>query len=185
MVQPRVFVTSDNHFGHFNSIRYCNRPFRSAEQMDSKMIANWNRVVSDIDVIYHLGDFAFKGGDQNGRHLGARDYVKHLRGTKILILGNHEKESNTAYMRMGFAGVLEEAVIKHCGVRLLLIHIPPLVIPSHVDYVLAGHIHQKQPSEIGNIQEPDRILNVCVEHHHYAPLLLETAVSRLRKVNGK
>ena len=41
----RVFFTSDTHFNHTNIIRYCDRPFRSTDEMNEKMIDNWNSAV--------------------------------------------------------------------------------------------------------------------------------------------
>ena len=37
-----VFFTADPHFGHTNIIRYENRPFASAEEMDQELIRRWN-----------------------------------------------------------------------------------------------------------------------------------------------
>ena len=53
-----IFFTSDHHFGHYNVIKYCNRPFTSAQQMDEIMILRWNETVLPDDEVYYLGDFA-------------------------------------------------------------------------------------------------------------------------------
>jgi calcineurin-like phosphoesterase family protein len=33
-----TWFTSDFHFGHFNIIRYCNRPFASTEEMNGRIL---------------------------------------------------------------------------------------------------------------------------------------------------
>lgn len=43
------FYISDTHFGHQNIIRYDNRPFSTADEMDEALIDRWNDVVSDED----------------------------------------------------------------------------------------------------------------------------------------
>lgn len=48
------FVLADTHFGHANVIKYDNRPFADVNEMDNKMIQNWNSVVKPSDTIYHL-----------------------------------------------------------------------------------------------------------------------------------
>jgi calcineurin-like phosphoesterase family protein len=77
-----IFITADQHFGHENIIKFCNRPFKTTEEMDKMLIENWNKTVGSDDIIYHLGDFTL------GNFKIAKDYFKQLNG-KIQVLGNH------------------------------------------------------------------------------------------------
>ena len=54
------YYISDTHFGHLNCIRFDNRPFASAEEMDAELIRRWNEKVSDGDDIYFLGDLTYR-----------------------------------------------------------------------------------------------------------------------------
>ena len=80
-----VFFTSDTHFGHGNIIKYSNRPFRDADQMNEALIANWNAIVKPDDTVWHLGDFAFMQASQfKAMHW-------RLNGNIHIVLGNHDK----------------------------------------------------------------------------------------------
>ena len=57
----QTHFTADTHFNHANIIRYCRRPFGSVREMNEALVSNWNRVVAEDDVVYHLGDFGFGG----------------------------------------------------------------------------------------------------------------------------
>ena len=52
-----LYFSSDHHFFHANVIRYCNRPFGSVQEMNEALILNWNKTVTNDDIVYHLGDF--------------------------------------------------------------------------------------------------------------------------------
>jgi calcineurin-like phosphoesterase family protein len=76
----KIFVTSDTHFGHNNIIKYCNRPFKTSQEMDETLIKNYNSVVSNDDHVYFLGDFSMSNDPEY------LNYIFHrLHGRKFLI----------------------------------------------------------------------------------------------------
>ena len=83
----RKFFLSDTHFNHTNILRMQPRPFKSIEQHDEAMIERWNAVVSDDDVVYHLGDFAL--GLNNPERI--RSIFSRLCGRKFLVYGTRYK----------------------------------------------------------------------------------------------
>ena len=78
------WFTADQHFGHFNVIRYCDRPFKDVQEMEDELVRRWNEVVAPGDTVYCVGDFslspqiAFRVRDR-------------LRACLKLIPGNHDK----------------------------------------------------------------------------------------------
>lgn len=83
---PGIHFTADPHFGHANIIQHCKRPFSTAEEMDERMVANWNAVVGKRDTAYILGDFAYRCTMEY-----AVGILKRLNGNKHIILGNHDE----------------------------------------------------------------------------------------------
>lgn len=81
----KIYFTSDPHYDHFNIINHCNRPFTSKNEMNQTLINNWNKVVTNDDITFILGDFCF--GSKNAW----KKYLDQLNGKKYLILGNHDR----------------------------------------------------------------------------------------------
>ena len=82
-----TWITSDSHLGHENIIKFTDRPFCSADEMDAALIASWNSVVGKYDIVFHLGDFTLGGVNI------ARKYFRQLKGD-IRVLNNfwhHDK----------------------------------------------------------------------------------------------
>ncbi len=82
-----LFFTSDIHFFHNNIIEYCNRPWRSAEEMNEGIINNWNSVVGRNSVVFILGDVAMGG---RGKAERLAKILSRLNGKKYLVPGNHD-----------------------------------------------------------------------------------------------
>ena len=84
-----IYFTADTHFFHSNIINLCDRPFKNVDEMNKVLIRNWNSYITELDEIYILGDFLFKGtGGQ------ANAILNTLNGKKYLIRGNHDKFLN-------------------------------------------------------------------------------------------
>lgn len=79
-----VFFTADLHLGHESIIKHSSRPFNSVQEMDEKIIDNWNEVVHNGDIIYVLGDMCWKNH---------KEYARRLNGQINLAPGNHDKMS--------------------------------------------------------------------------------------------
>ncbi len=142
--QTKVFFTSDTHFGHSNIIKYCQRPFNSAEHMDEVLISNWNEVVSPQDIVFHLGDFCF------GRDKEWIEILKRLNGTKYLILGNHDikKIANSSQIQDYFADINMQMRVVVDKQKILLNHYPFLCFEGGYQNVwqLFGHVHSSKHS---------------------------------------
>ena len=72
--------------GHYNNIRYCNRPFSSTGEMDAAILANLNRKAGENDRLFFLGDFCKGGADQAKRY---RDRI--LCKNVHFVEGNHDR----------------------------------------------------------------------------------------------
>lgn len=102
-----IWFTSDIHFGHQNILEYTDRPFVNINEHDEAIIDRYNNKVQQGDVCYFLGDIFFGCSTEK-----ARDYLSRMRGTKILIKGNHDKNKDVWYYQVGFDVVLEQAQIR-------------------------------------------------------------------------
>ena len=69
------FITSDTFFGRDQILQIANRfSFNNIRDMESKLIKNWNSVVTDDDSVIHLGNFAWDP-------ITARRVIAKLNGT--------------------------------------------------------------------------------------------------------
>ena len=54
----KTFVVGDTHFYDENILHFCDRPFKTVEEMNNYMVFKWNEVVSNEDTVIVNGDFA-------------------------------------------------------------------------------------------------------------------------------
>lgn len=160
----KIFIISDTHFGHENILKFTDnggnliRNFSDVYDMNEYMVDRWNNMVSDEDIIYHLGDVYFGKG---------WEILPRLKGKKRLILGNHDNAKDQrlhkCFDKISMWRVFPEY---NCVLTHVPIHGSSLF---RVGYNLHGHIHQ-QPSP------SPRHVNCSVEVQDYMPRLIEDLV---------
>lgn len=111
------FVTSDWHIGHENSLKFDNRPFRDLNHMHRVLVNNFNACVPKNGVTYFLGDVGLCKGELLAK------IINKLNGTKILVLGNHDKGMNAMY-KLGFDMVMNGAMIIIAKEFVTMTHCP-------------------------------------------------------------
>jgi calcineurin-like phosphoesterase family protein len=191
-----VFFTADLHFDHKNIIEYCQRPYKSVQEMNEALIANWNDVVNKGDEVYILGDFSLSTKN-------LPDIATQLNGHKYLIPGNHDSAHPMRSKAQKERHKYEAAGIEVMGTHtyfpvpgtdpiayLALNHFPykhlsgddprypelrPLIEEEFDNTVglLHGHCHLSHRL-IGNC------LNVGVDVHGYKPISLEDVLKELK-----
>ena len=182
-----VFFTADPHFGHTNIIRYENRPFASAEEMDQELIRRWNETVSPEDTVYLEtgyarseddirflervralpGDFSFYGKEKSTEILSA------LQGHIRLVMGNHDTRSTQWYRDCGFEEVYDCPILFE---SFWLLSHEPLYLNSNMPYGnLFGHVHGNPAYADASSQS----CCVCVERTDYRPISFEEVKRRM------
>lgn len=169
-----IYLISDTHFYHKNIIKYENRPFSSVEEMNEKLIENWNRVVTDRDYVFHLGDFCFASDKYSGTYkekyiATSKELLDRLNGHKVLIHGNHDL-SKKICEQCGWEFVVDSYTLIIHGVEYRCVHNPKY--DNNKNCIIHGHIHGSSPFCYGvkNKDTSKIYFNVSAECINYTPI---------------
>ena len=173
----KIYIISDTHFNHSNILKYCNRPFKSVEEMNEAIINNWNKLVKKNDLIYHLGDFFL--GSKNE----LKDIVSKLNGTIYLIRGNHDRLTIKSYEDSGIK-VLKKAPIVLEDFNVLLSHRPlpdSMIKDGYIN--IHGHIHEKKIEDIydNTLFSKDKHINASLDVLDFKPMLLSKLLEKEKR----
>lgn len=175
----RIFFTSDTHFGHKNAINFCKRPFASVEEMDQRLIDNWNSIVGPTDDVYHLGDFCFNGAQRWWELIGA------LHGRIHLILGNHDLKYIDKGILYMFCEVSYQKVLYFNNRMIYLNHVPFLCYggDERGNIQLYGHVHSGPNSTSRDLPRLETCYktqyDVGVDNNDYKPISLTEIMRKL------
>jgi calcineurin-like phosphoesterase family protein len=126
-----VRFIADLHFGHENMARH--RGFASAAEQDEYIVAQWNKTVHKRDITYILGDVTMEKANY--------DILDRLNGMKRVVLGNHDKQEDTAKLMSHVNSVA--GMVQYKGIFLTHCPIHPMELDYRVRYNIHGHIHSK------------------------------------------
>ena len=141
-----AWIISDLHFNEMDLKRaFPNRP------TDDELVRRINAKVGRKDILFVLGD------------CGDLEYVKKLRGYKVLIMGNHDTGA-TKYEEV-FDEVYEGALI--IGEKIIFSH-EPVQIPWAFNF--HGHNHAQKKNAPNH-------MNVCADVIGYEPAHLNSLLN--------
>lgn len=141
---------------------------------DEALITAWNSRVKDDDVVWFLGDFAFKDTKK------AQEIGRRLKGHKRMIMGNHDREKPEFYYTCGFEYVSPLPVVLKR--KFILSHAPIFVdyiedengdtvrvdLPLGKFFNIYGHVHSHE----GFNTIDNQSACVCVERINFTPVKL-------------
>lgn len=161
------YYVSDLHFGHKNILEMCKRPFSSIEEMDERLVENWNKRVKKNDKVYILGDLIYKSTTP------PEAYLERLKGEKVLILGNHDKWwVDKVDLTKYFSFVMRLDVINTGKGKATLCHFPMMDFEGR--YLIHGHIHANTDMDYWSVlKNSDRTLNAGVDVNGFQPVTFD------------
>ncbi len=172
------WYTADLHFGHENIIKYSFRPFKSSDDMEKKIIKNFNDRINPRHHLFIIGDFSFYNTSDRGEGKKRKWfwYSDQLFGNKIFLQGNHDSRN---HLKTGIINM----VIKEAGMRIFLTHRPQDIIFDY-DLYLVGHVHEKWKHRIYNDGQRNHVIvNVGVDMWNFKPVSINEILKYLRKEN--
>jgi calcineurin-like phosphoesterase family protein len=177
----KVFFTSDTHFNHGNIIEYCQCPFKNVDAMNEKIINNWNSVVGEDDIVFHLGDFCLGGSAEWNKVLDR------LNGHIYLTYGNHDLKNIRQGVSDRFEYVGMQMRIEIGKQKIYLNHYPFLCFEGGYKDVwqLFGHVHTRKNNtgvDAGRLQYlyPTQY-DVGVDNNDFTPVSYEQVRSIIKK----
>ncbi len=173
--EGKIFLISDTHFDHENIIRFCNRPFRSLEEMQKTLVNRWNLTVTNEDTVYFLGDMTY------GKKRQPIDYwLGKLNGKIKFIRGNHDEDEVITKA----TELSEKYPLVYQGNKFLLMHDP--YRPANWDgWLIHGDKHNNNLEDYPFMNHEKKTINICSELVGYAPIAIDKIILNLSKNEQK
>lgn len=172
-MNSRIFITTDTHW--FWNMEKFGRPNNHTEQ-SINMLCYY---LKQNDILVHLGDIM---------HEGHRNQLKAIMsmiaGKKVLVRGNHDKQTNNWYLNNGFDFVCDQFITR----KIVFSH-KPIPKIQDTDMCIHGHFHanprERWEKELLDIYD-DNYHKLLVLEDGYSPWRLDNkTLKRMSPVNTK
>lgn len=179
----KKYIIADTHFGHRHIIQYCNRPYRTIDEMDKDILLRINSMVEKHDQLIIAGDFGFSSFS------ALQQYRQSIKCNNIVfILGNHDSRNKTELV-FGKNNIRE--VYKMSNPNAIVCHFPMAVWDKqHRGYYhFYGHCHSNAEENLDKIFPNRRSMDVGVDniyklYGYYGPIDVNILAERLSKRTG-
>jgi calcineurin-like phosphoesterase family protein len=176
----KIYLITDTHFCHEKMVEYCNRP----GNFDYLIWQGLKKLPKD-SLLIHLGDICI------GNDLLVHLDLQRLPFKKILVKGNHDKKSNSWYLKNGWDFVCDKFEDTYFGKKIVFSHVPA-ADDGEFDINIHGHFHntlhrllQGKYVVDGEKERNERDLMVltpkhkllAIEYTDYKPILLDNFLS--------
>lgn len=159
-----IFITSDTFFGRKHIIKKAKRPFSSVDEMNKTLISNWNKVVKDNDIVYHLGNFAWDP-------FIAEEALNELNGNIIFMLGEYDDSLLELYDIFDNINILEDQIYKDPNLKAVLSHWPLEEWSGKKNGLY--HYHGSTLKNLKTDLSKMNRVNVCCDNFNYTPQNIE------------
>ena len=173
---PKIFLTSDLHFGHDRGFLYGPRGFDNIDDHDEEVINNWNEIVSDEDDVYVLGDLML---NDNAHGI---ECLKRLNGKIHIIYGNHDTDTRKKlYDEIGIVHGWAD-MIHYRKYHFYISHYPTFTGNLEAESLhqcainLYGHTHQQH----NFYQDIPFMYHVGLDSHGNKPVLLDDIIEEIK-----
>jgi calcineurin-like phosphoesterase family protein len=169
-----LWFYADPHFGHWNVVKFCSRPFSTVLEMNETLVENFNKVVGHTDTVVFAGDFAMN-------HAYIRKYLYRLNGKWIWVRGNHDLPKWDKIVKdPDFISKVEswhDIYSFSPGWPITVCHYPMMSWPGSYrsSWQLFGHVH-------GRLARPTSFaLDAGVDAWNYSPVHIDQIREVMRK----
>lgn len=172
----KVFVTSNQQFGRRGAIKGFKRPFINVEDMNLQLIEAWNLVVSEDDIVYVLGNFAW---DPETLEI----VVKNLNGNIVVISGEFDKAARDVAEIKGIVDIdyLYNAIEVHPEINAVLSYWPLSEWPgkSKGSYSIIGYSGKDYKTN-----HKTKVLNCACDLWDFKPVEVSLMLALLEDANN-
>jgi calcineurin-like phosphoesterase family protein len=174
-----IYLTSDTHFGHDREFLWGPRGFKSIEEHDETIIANWNAVVGPEDDVYVLGDLML-GDNQYGL-----ECLRRLNGHLHIIFGNHDTPTRLKlYAELPNVTIEGWATMVHYRkYHFYMSHFPTNTANLEAESLhqctlnIAGHTHSKNEFR----EDVPMYFNAAADANNNTPVLLDDVIEKMKE----